>query len=50
MRRQCLYDDTICTCTMTLFSTEDVVMEDPFRVRFEGERGVDTGGLGREAF
>ena len=35
---------------LTLFSKPDTVMEYPFRVSFRGERGVDTGGLSREAF
>ena len=40
-----MYEDML-----QLFMSEEAVMEYPFRVRFQGERGVDTGGLSREAF
>ena len=40
-----MYEDMI-----SLFSTEEVAIKQPFRVVFEGERGCDTGGLSREAF
>lgn len=36
--------------SMQIFSSSDIVMEHPFRVHFEGEKGVDTRGLTREAF
>ena len=45
LRRECLYEDML-----KIFSSEEAVTEYPFRVRFQGERGVDTGGLSREAF
>lgn len=35
---------------MELFSNPDVALEYPFIVRFQGECGIDTGGLSREAF
>ena len=45
LRRMHIYDDMI-----DLFDNPDIVMQHPFRVCFEGEMGVDTGGLTREAF
>ena len=35
---------------ITLFSNDDVALKQPFRVYFAGEKGIDTGGLSREAF
>ena len=35
---------------MELSNNPDIVMQHPFRVHFEGEMGIDTGGLTREAF
>ena len=35
---------------MALFSDDDVAVKQPFRVKFVGEKGIDTGGLSREAF
>ena len=45
LRREYLYEDML-----QLFSSEEAAMEYPFQVTFQGERGVDTGGLSREAF
>lgn len=35
---------------MKIFSKEDILHNQPFRVFFKGEKGFDTGGLSREAF
>lgn len=45
LRRLHIYSDM-----MTLFENPDIVCQYPFWVRFEGEKGIDTGGLTREAF
>ena len=33
-----------------LYNDPRVICEHPFRIKFEGEKGVDTGGLTRDAF
>jgi hypothetical protein len=45
LRRVHIYNDM-----MELSKNTDIVMQHPFRVHFEGEMGIDTGGLTREAF
>ena len=35
-----IYDDMI-----KLFDSHNVILQHPFRVHFEGEMGIDTGGL-----
>lgn len=45
LRREHIYSDM-----MDLFNDPDIAMQHPLRVRFQGEMGVDTGGLTREGF
>ena len=40
-----IYNDMI-----KLFDSHNVILQHPFRVHFEGEMGIDTGGLTRDAF
>ena len=45
IRRTFIYEDMI-----HLYNDPRVICEHPFRIKFEGEKGVDTGGLTRDAF